>query len=93
MNNFIKMTCITGVLVASAIGCGATSAEEQRRAVTHQHNADEAADQGQYGMASDEQRKAEDAHGRAVQKAMDDGTPIPRQTRPGDPPPAPPPTY
>ncbi|KYF87706.1 hypothetical protein [Sorangium sp. So ce388] len=93
MNHFINMTCITGVLIASAIGCAATSAEEQRRAVTHQHNADEAAHQGQYGMASDEQRKAEEAHARAVKKAMDEGKPIPRQTRPGDPPPPPPPAY
>ncbi|MGK3962817.1 hypothetical protein WMF38_01330 [Sorangium sp. So ce118] len=86
MNHFINMMCVTGVLVASAIGCAATSAEEQRRAVKHQHNADEAAHRGQYGMAGDEQRKAEDAHARAVQKAMDEGKPIPRQTRPGDPP-------
>ncbi|MGK3990351.1 hypothetical protein WMF37_06175 [Sorangium sp. So ce291] len=93
MNNLIKMTCITGVLVASALGCGATSSEEQRRAVVHQNNADDAAQRGQYGMASDEQRKAEDAHAKAVQKAMDNGEPIPRQTRPGDPPPAPPPSY
>ncbi|WP_438030088.1 hypothetical protein [Sorangium sp. So ce233] len=93
MNHLISMTCITAVLVASALGCAATSAEEQRRAVIHQHNADEAAHQGQYGVAGDEQRKAEDAHARAVQKAMDEGKPIPRQTRPGDPPPPPPPTY
>lgn len=92
MNNFIVKASITGVLIASAIGCGAcgaSSAEEQRSAVNHQNNADEAAGQGQYGVAGDEQRKAEQAHARAVQKAMDEGRPIPRQTRPGDP--APPP--
>lgn len=87
MKNLIIMTCATGVLISSAIGCGATSAEEQRRAVVHQNNADQAAQQGQYGVAGDEQRKAEDSHARAVQKAMDEGKPIPRQTWQGQPPP------
>lgn len=90
MKNFI-ISCGVGVLVASCGGCGASSTEEQRRAVVHQNNADKAADQGQYGVASDEQRKAEEAHAAAVRKAMDNGEPIPRQTRPGDPPPPPPP--
>jgi len=89
MKAFIIMTCATFAFAASAIGCGASSSEEQRRAVIHQNNADEAAQQGQYGVAGDEQRKAEDAHAKAVQKAMDEGKPIPRQTRPGDPPVAP----
>lgn len=89
MNKFLITICATGVLAASAIGCAATSAEDQRRAVSHQNNADQAARQGQYGVAGDEQRKAEDAHASAVQKAMDEGKPIPRQTRPGDPPPPP----
>jgi hypothetical protein len=78
---------ITTVLGASTMGCGASSAEDQRRAVVHQNNADQAARDGQYAMAGDEQRKAENAHAEAVQKAMDEGKPIPRQTRPGDPPP------
>lgn len=90
MTNFI-ITCGVCVVVASLSGCGATANEEQRRAVVHQNNADQAAQQGQYGVAGDEQRKAEEAHARAVQKAMDEGKPIPRQTRPGDPAPAPPP--
>jgi hypothetical protein len=91
MKNLIIMTCMTCTtfaLSASAIGCGASSAEEQRRAVIHQNNADQAAQQGQYGIASDEQRKAEEAHAKAVRKAMDEGKAIPRQTRPGDPAPA-----
>lgn len=89
MRNFIIISCITGVLAASGLGCGATSAEEQRRSETHQGNADEAAKQGQYGVAGDEQRKSEEAHASAVEKAMDEGKPIPRQRRPGDPPPPP----
>jgi len=88
MKSLIIMTCTAFALAAPAIGCGASSAEEQRRAVIHQNNADEAAQQGQYGVAGDEQRKAETAHAKAVQKAMDEGRPIPRQTRPGDPAPA-----
>lgn len=85
MKNLIIMASLTLALTASIIGCGASSAEEQRRAVIHQGNADEAAQQGQYGVAAGEQRKAEDAHARAVQKAMNEGRAIPRQTRPGDP--------
>lgn len=87
MKNYIIIISITTIVGASAMGCGASSAEDQRRAVVHQNNADQAARQGQYGVAGDEQRKAEDAHAEAVQKAMDEGKPIPRQTRPGDPPP------
>jgi hypothetical protein len=89
MKNSIIAKCTTIALVGSIVGCGASSSEEQRRAVIHQHNADQAAQQGQYGVAGDEQRKAEEAHARAVEKAMDEGKPIPRQTRPGDPPPRP----
>lgn len=91
MKYIISITCILGVVALSVVGCGASSAEEQRRAVSHQNNADQAAQQGQYGMASDEQRKAEESHAKAVEKAMDNGEPIPRQTRPGDPAPPPPP--
>lgn len=87
MKYIITIACITGVLAVSVVGCGASSAEEQRRAVNHQNNADQAAQQGQFVVASDEQRKAEESHSKAVEKAMDQGEPIPRQTRPGDPPP------
>jgi len=84
---YVIVIAITAVLGISTMGCGASSAEDQRRAVVHQNNADQAARDGQYAMAGDEQRKAENAHAEAVQKAMDEGKPIPRQTRPGDPPP------
>jgi hypothetical protein len=84
------MTGLTTILVASIAGCGASSAEEQRRAVQHQQNADQAADKGQYGVAGEEQRRAEDSHASAVQKAMDNGEPIPRQTQKGDKVPPPP---
>lgn len=91
MRNLLVMTGFTTVLVAALAGCGASSAEEQRRAVKHQQNADEAAEQGQYGVAGAEQRRAEESHASAVQKAMDNGEPIPRQTQKGDraPPPQP----
>lgn len=87
MKNLNVITVLGGLLVASAIGCGASSAEEQRRAQTHQYKSDEAAEQGRFGVAEDEQRKAHDSHHSAVEKAIDEGKPIPPQTRRGDPPP------
>lgn len=93
MKNFIRFPCAAIVVVTLAAGCGATSAEEQRSSVLHQNKADEAARQGQYTMAGEEQKKAEAAHSSAVEKAIDEGKPIPRQTRPGDPPPPPPPPH
>lgn len=78
-------------LLVSGFGCGATSSEEQRRALTHQQNSDEAAANGNYKTAGEEQRNAQDAHHDAVTKAIDEGKPIPPQTGPGDvPPPLPP---
>lgn len=91
MNKFVIMTCVTGLLSASAAGCGASAAEEQRRAMGHQYKADQAAQQGQYGVACIEQRKAQEAHAKAVEKAMDEGQPIPPQPVQGAPPPQPPP--
>ncbi|MCU1278811.1 MAG: hypothetical protein JWM53_2357, partial [bacterium] len=38
----------------------------------------------QYGVAGDEQRKAEDAHHKAVKKAIDEGQPVPPQPQRGD---------
>jgi hypothetical protein len=87
MKNILVMTSLTAIVVASVLGCGASSAEEQRRAQTHQHNSDKAAEQGQYGVAGDEQRAAADSHHDAVTKAIDEGKPIPPQTKRGDPPP------
>jgi hypothetical protein len=87
MNNLFVITAFTGLVVASAIGCGASSGEEQRRALTYQQNSDEAARNEQYGIAADQQRKAHDAHHNAVTKAIDEGKPIPAQTKSGDTPP------
>ena len=67
----------------SSAGC-ATSHQEQQRALAHQQNSDAAAANGQYGIADSEQRKAEEAHHKAAQKAIDEGKPIPPQTKPGD---------
>jgi hypothetical protein len=87
MKKIIAITSMTAIAVASVIGCGASSSEEQRRAQTHQYNSDKAADRGNYGVAGEEQRAAADAHHEAVKKAIDEGRPIPPQTRRGDPPP------
>jgi hypothetical protein len=86
------MTALASSLAALAIGCGATSGEEQRRALTYQQNSDDAARNGQYGIADENQRKAHDAHHKAVTKAIDEGKPIPPQTKFGDVPPPPPTT-
>src|SRR5438270_10995418 len=72
---------------AFGFGCATTSGEQQRRALTHQQNSDNAAANGQYGIAGSEQRKAEDSHHKAAVKAMDEGNPIPPQTKQGDTPP------
>ena len=71
-------------LTVFALGC-ASSAQEQRKAEQHQYNSDEAADQGRYGVAGDEQRKAADSHHKAVTKAIDEGSAIPPQTQKGGP--------
>ena len=71
------------VVGASAFGC-ATSGQEQQRALRHQQNSDNAAANGQYGIAGDEQRKAEDSHHKATTKAIDEGKPLPPQTKAGD---------
>ena len=71
------------VVAACASGC-ATSNQEQQRALAHQQNSDTAAANGQYGIAGSEQRKAEDAHHKASVKAIDEGKPIPAQTKSGD---------
>jgi len=67
----------------SSAGC-ATSHQEQQRALAHQQNSDAAAANGQYGIAGSEERKAEEAHQQAAKKAIDEGKPIPPQTKPGD---------
>jgi hypothetical protein len=92
MKRLSILTVIAGATVAS-IGCGASSGEEQRQALRYQERSDEAAKNGQYGVAGEDQRKAQDAHHSAVRKAIDEGKPIPPQPQIGDrpPPPAPPP--
>lgn len=83
MKNVIVMGTFCGLLAASAFGC-ATSNEEQQRAMGHQQSSDQAARNGQYGVAGAEQRKAEDAHHKAVTKAIDEGKTIPEPTQRGD---------
>ena len=75
-------TIVSVCLSLLAIGC-ATSAQEQRQAEQHQFNSDQAAKQGQFKRAEDEQREAADAHHRAVIKAIDESQPIPPQTEKG----------
>jgi hypothetical protein len=93
LRNLPIMTAIAGATMVAAIGCGATSGEDQRQALRYQQQSDEAARNGVYGVAGDDQRKAQDAHHSAVRKAIDEGKPIPPQPQIGDVPPprAPPP--
>ena len=73
-----------GLMVGvSTFGC-ATSGQEQQRALAHQQNSDNAAANGQYGIAGDEQRKAEESHHKATTKAIDEGKALPPQTKAGD---------
>lgn len=64
--------------------CASTSAEATGRAQAHQYKSDQAAAQGFYGVAAQEQRKAADEHQDAVDKAIQEGTEIPMQPQPGD---------
>jgi hypothetical protein len=89
LKNLFTLTLLTGTLMVPLLGCGASSGEEQRRALTYQEKSDEAAKNGQYGVAEADQRKAQEAHHNAVQKAIDEGKPIPPQPKMGDTPPAP----
>jgi hypothetical protein len=82
------MRIARGMIVCTVFGLSAaacsTSREEQRAALMHQQSSDVAAQRGEYGVAGAEQRKAEDSHHKAVQKAIDEGVPVPPQTAPGD---------
>ena len=81
-----RMMIATGFCLSVGI-CGAgcaTSHQEQQRALSHQENSDNAAKNGQYGIAESEQRKAEASHHKAAVKAIDEGRPIPAQTQSGD---------
>ena len=89
MKTLFILTVLAGSLMVPILGCGASSGEEQRRALTYQEKSDEAAKNGQYGVAGADQRKAQDAHYSAVQKAIDEGKPLPPQPKFGDTPPPP----
>ena len=83
MKRIMTAAAVFALVAGSASGC-ATSNQEQQRALAHQENSDTAAANGQYGIAGSEQRKAEAAHHQAAKKAIDEGKPIPPQTKPGD---------
>jgi hypothetical protein len=90
MRNLSILTAILGAATVASIGCGATSSgEDQRKALRYQERSDEAGRNGQYGVAGEDQRKAQDAHYKAVTKAIDEGKPIPPQPQMGDRPPSP----
>jgi hypothetical protein len=60
-------------------GCATTSAtEEQRQAQSYQRNSDAAAKSGQYEIAGQQQRKAQDSQNKAIMKSMDEGKSVPR---------------
>lgn len=83
MNRMMIAAGLWLIVGASAVGC-ATSHQEQQRALAHQANSDNAAANGQYGIAGSEERKAEESHHKAAVKAIDEGKPIPPQTKSGD---------
>lgn len=53
-------------------GCATTAAQDQRQAEQHQRNSDDAARNGQFGIAGDEQRQAQQSQNKAVMKSLDD---------------------
>jgi hypothetical protein len=83
MKSMMIASSLALALAVGASGC-ATSGQEQQRALAHQQNSDNAAANGQYGIAGAEQRKAEDSHHKAATKAIDEGKPLPPQTKAGD---------
>ncbi|HEY6785169.1 MAG TPA: hypothetical protein VI159_09470, partial [Gemmatimonadales bacterium] len=74
-NTFLMAAVLTGLVGA---GCATTSAQEQRQAEQHQRNSDDAARNGQYGIAGDEQRQAQQSQAKAIQKSLDEGKPVAR---------------
>lgn len=79
----MKSSSFTMIAVSMALmgaGCATTSAQEQRAAEQHQQNSDAAAKNGQYGVAGDEQRAAQESQNKAIMKGIDEGkavTPVP----------------
>ena len=74
-STFFTVALVTGLLGA---GCATTSAQEQRQAEQHQRNSDEAARNGQFGIAGDEQRQAQQSQSKAVMKSLDEGKTVSR---------------
>lgn len=74
-NTFTMVAVLTGLMGA---GCATTSAQEQRQAEQHQRNSDDAARKGQFGIAGDEQRQAQQSQSKAVMKSLDEGKSVAR---------------
>jgi glucose/arabinose dehydrogenase len=74
-NTFTMVALLTGLMGA---GCATTSAQEQRQAEQHQRNSDDAARNGQFGIAGDEQRQAQESQNKAVMKSLDEGKAVTR---------------
>ena len=74
-NTFTMVALLTGLMGA---GCGTTSAQEQHQAEQHQRNSDDAARNGQFGIAGDEQRQAQESQNKAVMKSLDEGKAVTR---------------
>jgi hypothetical protein len=72
---FTMAAVLTGLLGG---GCATTAAQEQRQAEQHQRNSDDAARNGQYGIAGDEQRQAQQSQSKAVMKSLDEGKAVTR---------------
>jgi hypothetical protein len=72
---FMMGAVLTGLLGAA---CATTAAQEQRQAEQHQRNSDDAARNGQYGIAGDEQRQAQQSQSKAVMKSLDEGKAVSR---------------
>ena len=78
MKRSFTMVAVSMALMGA--GCATTSAQEQHKAEQHQKNSDAAAKNGQYGIAGDEQRQAQESQNKAVMKSIDEGkavTPVP----------------
>lgn len=75
MKNTFTIAVLTALMGA---GCATTSAQEQRQAEQHQRNSDDAARSGQFGIAGDEQRLAQQSQSKAVMKSLDEGKTVTR---------------
>ena len=75
-----SFTMVAMSMALMGAGCATTSAQDQRAAEQHQQNSDAAAAKGQYGVAGDEQRQAQESQNKAIMKGIDEGksvTPVP----------------